>query len=78
MTGVDAPAGLDGAGQTERRRLAHDLRTPLAVAVGRVQLLRRRLRRRDADPARLATDLEAIEAALVRLTALTNRLDDEA
>jgi signal transduction histidine kinase len=52
----------------------HDLRTPLTVLMGRVQLLRRRMRRGD-DSVQIDTDLEAIEAAIVRLTAAVERLD---
>jgi K+-sensing histidine kinase KdpD len=52
----------------------HDLRTPLTVLMGRVQLLRRYLRRGD-DAVQIDTDLEAIEAAIVRLTAAVERLD---
>src|SRR5215208_553012 len=51
-----------------------ELRSPLTVVVARVQLLRRRLRGGD-DPARVQDDLEAIEAALARLTAAVERLD---
>ena len=69
-------AGRDGsAAERERAKLVHDLRNPLATAIGRVQMMRRRLRRGEADPARLAVDLEAVEAALVRLKALADRLD---
>jgi signal transduction histidine kinase len=52
----------------------HELRSPLTVLVGRVQLLRRHLRGGN-DPARVQNDLEAIEAALARLTAAVERLD---
>jgi len=52
----------------------HELRSPLTVVVARVQLLRRRLRGGDV-PARVHDDLEAIEAALARLTAAVERLD---
>jgi signal transduction histidine kinase len=54
--------------------LMHELRTPLTVLMGRVQLLRRHVRRGD-DAVRIDTDLEAIEAAIVRLTAAVERLD---
>ncbi len=73
------PAGRDGdAAGRERAGLAHDLRNPLACAVGRVPLLRRRLRRGDLDAARIEADLEAVEAALVRLAAVADRLDGAA
>lgn len=66
----------DGAcGSDALDDLAHDLRSPLTVAVGRVQLIRRRLRRDPCDAASIDSDLEAVEAALVRLWALTDRLD---
>ena len=52
----------------------HDLRTPLTVLMGRVQLLRRHIRRGD-NTVQIDTDLEAIEAAIVRLTAAVERLD---
>ena len=52
----------------------HDLRTPLTVLMGRVQLLRRHMRRGD-NTVQIDTDLEAIEAAIVRLTAAVERLD---
>ena len=60
--------------QQEWAVLMHDLRTPLTVLMGRVQLLRRRMRRGD-DAVQIDTDLEAIEAAIVRLTATVERLD---
>ena len=52
----------------------HDLRTPLTVLMGRAQLLRRHMRRGD-NTVQIDTDLEAIEAAIVRLTAAVERLD---
>ena len=54
--------------------LVHELRTPLTVLMGRVQLLRRHLRRGD-EPMRMDSEMEAIEAAIVRLTAAVERLD---
>lgn len=60
--------------QHEWAVLMHDLRTPLTVLMGRVQLLRRHMRRGD-DVMQIDTDLEAIEAAIVRLTAAIERLD---
>ena len=63
--------------QTHDKQLAvlmHELRTPLTVLMGRVQLLRRHVRRGE-DAVRIDTDLEAIEAAIVRLTAAVERLD---
>jgi len=59
--------------QQEWAVLMHELRTPLTVLMGRVQLLRRHVRRGD-DVVPIDTDLEAIEAAIVRLTAV-ERLD---
>ena len=53
----------------------HELRGSLTVVTGRAQLMRRRLRRGAADQERLAADLEAIEAALVRLAAAIERVD---
>ena len=73
---MDQTLGRSAARAHERRATRmHEIRTPLWVVVGRVQLLRRRLRRGD-DPAQLATELEAIEAALVRLAAAVKRVDD--
>jgi len=62
--------------QQEWAVLMHDLRTPLTVLMGRVQLLRRHMRRGD-DAVQIDTDLEAIEAAIVRLTAAVERLDHD-
>jgi signal transduction histidine kinase len=56
--------------------LAHDLRNPLAVVVGRVQLMRRRLRRGKVEVARIESDLESIESSLARLKALIDRIDN--
>ena len=52
----------------------HDLRTPLTVVLGRVQLARRHLWRGD-DLTRVDADLEALEAAVARLVATVERLD---
>jgi signal transduction histidine kinase len=60
--------------QQEWAVLMHNLRTPLTVLMGRVQLLRRHMRHGD-DAVQVDTDLEAIEAAIVRLTATVERLD---
>jgi signal transduction histidine kinase len=60
--------------QQEWAVVMHDLRTPLTVLMGRVQLLRRHMRRGN-DIVQIDTDLEAIEAAIVRLTAAVDRLD---
>ncbi len=62
--------------QQEWAVLMHDLRTPLTVPMGRVQLLRRHVRR-GHDAVCVDTDLEAIEAAIVRLTATVELLDGE-
>jgi hypothetical protein len=56
----------------------HEFRNALTVVTGRTQVLRRRLRRRAVDLARLDAELEAIEAAVVRLVAAADRLDREA
>ena len=48
--------------------------TSLTVAVARVQLLRRRLRRGE-DPTRLETEFNAIETPLTRPTAMINRAE---
>jgi signal transduction histidine kinase len=66
----------EAPGEAAERARMHDVRTPLSVVVARVQLLRRRLRRGD-DPARVAAEVEALEAALVRLVAAIERWDDE-
>jgi signal transduction histidine kinase len=60
--------------QHEWAVLMHDLRTPLTVLMGRVQLLHRHVRRGD-DAVRIDTDLETIEAAIVRLTSAVERID---
>lgn len=65
------------AERRERSQLAHDLRNPMAVVVGRIQLIRRRLRRGEVDALRLTTELEAVEAAMVRMVAIIDRLDAE-
>lgn len=56
--------------------LMHDLGTPLTVAVGRLQLTRRHLRRGNG-VAQADTDLEALEAAVARLVAAVHRLDQD-
>ena len=68
------PTGDRDPGGMERMRTMDALRSPLCVALVRVQLLQRRLHR-GADPARVAADLEAIEAAVVRLAALADRIE---
>jgi len=52
----------------------HGLRTPLTVALGRVYLMRRRLRRGD-DLAQIDVELETLETALMRLAEAITRLD---
>jgi signal transduction histidine kinase len=64
----------DGTEARFHRAMTHELRIPLTVLTGRVQLLRRRLRQ-GRDPARLEADLTEIELALVRLAATVDRLD---
>jgi K+-sensing histidine kinase KdpD len=60
--------------QQAHAELMHDLRSPLTVVVGRVHLLQHHLRG-GGNPARIHQDLEAIEAALARLTSAVARLD---
>jgi hypothetical protein len=54
--------------------MRHELRTALCVVIGREQLLRKRLRRGEGSD-QLTSELEAMEAALLRLTAAVARLD---
>jgi CheY-like chemotaxis protein len=61
---IDERIGTD---QAARQRILQDLRSPLTVVMGRVQLLRRHLRRDNR--ARVDADLDAIEAAIARLLA---------
>lgn len=72
-SGAPTRAASATSGATDRAQTVHDLRTPLTVVVGRVQLLRRHLRRSDTD--RASADLEAIEAALTRLSADIDRVE---
>ncbi|MEA2525624.1 MAG: Helix-turn-helix domain [Thermomicrobiales bacterium] len=58
---------VDGLPSDAWALLVHDLRTPAAAALGRAQLLRRRLITGTDDPARALADLAAIERALGRL-----------
>lgn len=61
--------------QEAHRQVMHDLRTPLTVLLGRVQLLRRD-RVRGLHPERLDGDLEAIEAAVLRLAAAVEQVEE--
>jgi signal transduction histidine kinase len=56
------------------RQLMHDLRTPLTVLLARVQMLRRchAAGRRSED---VGSDLEVIEAAVLRLAAAVDQAD---
>jgi CheY-like chemotaxis protein len=56
------------------RELVHELRTPLTVLMGRVQLMRRR-RLLGREPFCQDGELEAIEAAIIRLAAAVERVD---
>ncbi len=56
------------------RPVMHDLRTPLTVLLGRVQMLRRD-RARGLHPERLDGDLEVIEAAMLRLAAAVEQVE---
>lgn len=53
----------------------HDIRTPLTVLLGRVQLLRRHMLR-GADTHQINADLDAMEAAIHRLAAAIEQMDD--
>jgi hypothetical protein len=67
-------AEVEPAARQARERERHELRTALSVVVGREQLLRKRVRRGEPQDA-LTTDFEALEAALLRLTAAVARLE---
>lgn len=77
MVGGSTNDGRVQGPKAARPQLAHDLRNPLTVITGQVQLLRRRLRRREASPEDVAARLEPIEAALVRMAVLVTRLDND-
>ncbi len=62
------------AAHEELAEQLHDVRTPLTVVIGRVQLLRRRLKRGHA-PENLDAELAEIEAASMRLAEALSRLD---
>jgi hypothetical protein len=72
---AEAEAEAEQAARLTRERERHERRTALCVVVGREQLLRKRMRRGDP-PDALTTDVEALEAALLRLTAAVARLDE--
>ncbi len=55
--------------------LPHDVRNCLAVAFGRVQLLRRLAGRGDVDPAWLARQLDEVDGCLRRLAGLIDALE---
>ena len=58
----------------EWAELLHELRSPLTVVVGRLQLLRRHLPS-GTDRARVDGDLEALEGAVARLVAAVERIE---
>ena len=58
--------------------LAHATRNALAIAFGRVQLLRRAAQRADLDPDRLAANLEEIDGCLRRVAGLIDALEAQA
>ena len=58
--------------------LAHELRTVLTVAAGRLQLAYRRLERGDADRARLMADLAEANGAIRRLMTIVALLEGNA
>ena len=72
---MDEGSAANQARQTHRQ-LMHDLRTPLTVLLGRVQMLRRSHtagRRLDE----VESDLEVIEAAVLRLVAAIEIMDSQ-
>lgn len=65
----------DGGGKRLRRaELVHELRTPLCVAIGRGQMLKRRIDE-GAERERLAAQLAIVMAALDRLSGVIDRID---
>jgi hypothetical protein len=72
---VRSPAALPEQSDVPWDVILHELRTPLTVALGRLQLLRRRLRREGEQPA-VDPELAHIEAALTRLQIALERLED--
>jgi signal transduction histidine kinase len=54
--------------------LMHELRSPLTVVVGRLQLLRRHVNS-GGGQARVEDDLEALEGAVARLVAAVERVE---
>ena len=65
------------AAREELAEKLHDVRTPLTVVIGRVQLMRRRLQRGRV-PENLDDELAEIEAAAKRLAEALARLDPDA
>ena len=61
----------------ERDRLLHELRTPVTVLLGRLQLIHRRARRDGVAPALGAADVVAFEAAVARLRAAVEDVERE-
>jgi len=61
----------------ERARLLHEMRTPLTVVMGRLQVLRRRSRLADHDIFPTDEDYEVIEEALARLTQAVEAVEEE-
>lgn len=54
------------------------LRTPLSVALGRVQLMQRRVRRGEIDPETLSASLDSVAVALQQVLVSVERVEDDA
>lgn len=56
--------------------ISHDLKNPLTAVLGQAQLLRRRLKGGEVDPARLLRGIESVESAARQMYALLDELLD--
>jgi signal transduction histidine kinase len=73
---ADDPGQVSGPGSPGPLAPTNDLRGPLAVASGRLQLARARLRRGDADPEAIDAELAAAESALARVLAAIEQVEE--
>lgn len=72
-----APAAVERANRELATMVSHDLKNPLALIKGRIQLLRRELAREASlEPARLSTGLAQIEQAAAVMAAMLDELAD--